>query len=521
MSRQFLTSILLPADPASPLEAATKQYVDAQVGGTGYLPTTGGVLTGVLTIGGAALPDFTDKLQLKHPADRYNLISFHDETGRYAFIQSSDAAGSPAIQIVSERAAKNIEILGTGNSYVNIGTTTNKMSVGPDASLIGPSATPYIITNRIDALTQARFGHRDTDGRIGYCALGDGSLLTIVSNTKSFAFYQRDAAGTGFNMMLNLSNTQSYHYPPLSVEALLTTKNITMNGNMVGTGSYTTQGSGGGYYLVDRAGSGVQALIYNNANQLHLYSFTMGNMCSWNLTNNDQRGWGVIQAKKFYVGDWYTSQDWQNASYCVDNPSYTISTIAMRSACCAKQIRFYTGDAGPLSFINETGSATVPLLAAAYQLPSSKKIKKDIKYRNRTALPEDRVTPHHDSLTDDVPDELDIMALRPMVYRPKHVSQQIIEDDSEQGFHFEPHDPESMTALNERRERLGLVAEEVQHVIPSAVHRSEDGSALSIDPWQVTIALLEHVQQLTDEVSTLKYRIVELEGEKVTKIGAQ
>jgi len=33
MSRKSLTSIVLPADPAAPLEAATKQYVDGKVVG--------------------------------------------------------------------------------------------------------------------------------------------------------------------------------------------------------------------------------------------------------------------------------------------------------------------------------------------------------------------------------------------------------------------------------------------------------------------------------------------------------
>ena len=35
MTKKFLTPLLLPADPANPLEAATKQYVDAQAGGGG------------------------------------------------------------------------------------------------------------------------------------------------------------------------------------------------------------------------------------------------------------------------------------------------------------------------------------------------------------------------------------------------------------------------------------------------------------------------------------------------------
>ena len=35
MSRKFLTPLVLPSDPVNPLEAATKQYVDAQTGGAG------------------------------------------------------------------------------------------------------------------------------------------------------------------------------------------------------------------------------------------------------------------------------------------------------------------------------------------------------------------------------------------------------------------------------------------------------------------------------------------------------
>jgi len=42
--------ITLAADPASALQPATKQYVDARVGGVGFLPTTGGTLTGFLTL---------------------------------------------------------------------------------------------------------------------------------------------------------------------------------------------------------------------------------------------------------------------------------------------------------------------------------------------------------------------------------------------------------------------------------------------------------------------------------------
>lgn len=57
--------LVLSGDPSNVLGAATKQYVDARVGGTGFLPTTGGTLTGALEVGGYGV-SYTNQGANKH-----------------------------------------------------------------------------------------------------------------------------------------------------------------------------------------------------------------------------------------------------------------------------------------------------------------------------------------------------------------------------------------------------------------------------------------------------------------------
>jgi hypothetical protein len=94
MSRGFLVPILLPADPATAMEAATKQYVDSVAGGGGgapnwpdgyptydprYVNLTGDTMTGPLVM---TVPASGEQLKLVHPASAtWNFVGFFDNAG--------------------------------------------------------------------------------------------------------------------------------------------------------------------------------------------------------------------------------------------------------------------------------------------------------------------------------------------------------------------------------------------------------------------------------------------------------
>jgi hypothetical protein len=87
-----------------------------------------------------------------------------------------------------------------------------------------------------------------------------------------------------------------------------------------------------------------------------------------------------------------------------------------------------------------------------------------------------------------------------------------VDTDDPTSWTFEDEPLDTVAGHEAHRERLGLIAEDVQHVVPSAVSHGPGGEASGIDYAQITVALLDHVQELTRTVETLRYRITELEG---------
>ena len=171
--------------------------------------------------------------------------------------------------------------------------------------------------------------------------------------------------------------------------------------------------------------------------------------------------------------------------------------LAMYSSAGAQwRVNYELGSTIAAMDMNNGG--TVSVLAASFPVGSALATKKDV----RLLRPErERIVVRRDP-TSDVVEQPDIMALRPIVYRSRNLMQ-LGEEDYPDG-----------TPLGQetRRERMGLIADEVQHVIPSAVMHDSEGEVVGIHYDQITVALLDHVQELTRTVETLQRRITELEA---------
>jgi len=101
--------LVLFGDPVNVLAAATRQYVDARVGGVGYLPTTGGTMTGAITLAGnpsgaldAAPKQYVD---LFMPTAGGTFTGSITSNGNVSAGAGMYAAGSPGYTLVNSGAA--------------------------------------------------------------------------------------------------------------------------------------------------------------------------------------------------------------------------------------------------------------------------------------------------------------------------------------------------------------------------------------------------------------------------------
>jgi hypothetical protein len=154
--------------------------------------------------------------------------------------------------------------------------------------------------------------------------------------------------------------------------------------------------------------------------------------------------------------------------------------------------------------------------AYAFVVQSTMTMKHDI----RSLSPDMEPRPAYVPWNQDVIDQANIMALRPAVYRrndlpqivvPRSGYDRVAAEDDDSWEIIESTNP--VMQVDYKREQLGLIAEEVAMVLPTAVQFDcNTGNPAGINYVPIIVAMLDHVQRLTRHVETLQYRITELEA---------
>jgi microcystin-dependent protein len=125
VSRAYLTPVLLPADPTNPLEAATKQYVDAKAGAGGTVIPPGciemyagaGAPTGWLLCDGSAIPGGNTALIALVGANTPDLRGrFPVGVGTFATLRASDGLAEASRSPVHSHTVANVSHAGNTTS---------------------------------------------------------------------------------------------------------------------------------------------------------------------------------------------------------------------------------------------------------------------------------------------------------------------------------------------------------------------------------------------------------------------
>jgi|SRR5215471_1550593 len=353
-------------------------------------------------------------------------------------------------------------------------------------------ASPAECGPRASLPTQARFGNTaESTKALGFFSAADGSVFTIAPTGVPFGWWEV-VGGTPTQVggiQNNLLYTQVWKFgqhPNLS-----NTPGIWLNGsdaaaNVIINANTTTSALNAGSTVCLRIGNVNYVVLDNNAFQC---------------------------ARRVSLSGDTPGVDWSTANICIaPGTSGQQAKVAFQSPGVAPILRTAASLGENIGCVNSANSAYAPLWASAFTVNSTATAKRGI----RSLRERDFVPVEHDAMSDEV-SVPDVMSLRTVAFRPKVGALRIVPTgdgpvDANDRSSWEFDDQVGILGHEGQRERLGLIAEEVETVLPSAVSHDEDGNAMGIDYAQITVALLDHVQRLTEEVATLRYRITELEG---------
>ena len=385
------------------------------------------------------------------------------------------------------------------------------------------SIAPAYVGPRTDGGTSdARFGHVSLPTDQGFMVRNDGSLWAQPKNGSQFSVYSDGA-----------------------IQALFKSAYSWVNG--VGMGTHPQHGTGwdgiwseqtrnavnGADYIILKNRSSGQLLL-NGWNSIELRVANTNkiaidtnvtiyptlwcnaiNSAAINTQGNPLSCSSITSSNRIYSSYTPYSGSWDTQNFVASGYG-NFAAMALNCPGYAVNVRCGVWNGQALEVLALDMSIYVQMIAGGFVTQSSLDVKRDVRPLHHER---ERIVVHHDPWADEVP-VLDVMSLRPVAFRPTQPNKRMvpapgydeIDPENKDSWIVEPEPEGSSFGIQGTRERLGLVAEEVQHVVPSAVSHDKDGKAVGIDYAQITVALLDHVQQLTELVATLKYRITELEA---------
>lgn len=447
--------VSLPADPTTAMQAATKQYVDGKVGGGG-LPA-GGVLGDILVKQSATDGNATWGFALP----KLNLTSTVALT----------LAGTTHPLTLGTVAATNLGMYSTGIQARDNGAfgMLRLNYYGGTVAIGGTDAAQYPLAlqlaESLHATSRRAFMKFGSAWEMGQDVTGTGNkdfflyngpnnrvALTVSADGATFQIFKRLQLGASGptidtdNTYLHMNSKGSIYYDA-STHYWRTLNGAAASMTMDGTRLNAVRGITASYESPD-------------------YNWPNGHFLAYPTSS------GNAQAR-----------------------------LVLHSPGVAPQVAASAANGERVKIVNSALSGYAPIAASAFEVGSSVTFKRDVR-----PLHDVEPTVEYDPRSDVVLD-IDVMSLQPVAYRPKVPALRIVplEGDDE-------YTPERYQLLPEvgifghegERERLGLIAEQVQTVLPSAVTHDIDGNCTGIDYAQVTVALLHHVQELTGRIAMLE-----------------
>lgn len=349
--------------------------------------------------------------------------------------------------------------------------------------------------------------------------------------TSYATLYRADMSGAGQYAILNSTTALFLNAPAAGTLYLRNGNNDVAS---VTSGSLNVLGSlplqwpswGGGWYMSD-----VTWIRSYNGKAVYCSALLGCGTLSVNLAGAITSGWsadiggasslycrGIIRSDNYVQAVKTDGVVWNTAQIqAYSNGNYVQMSWYQNVGGAAPQQRNHSSEGYRLTAVNSDQSGYSNYKAGAFEVASSI----DYKLNVHSLSPEIEPRFAFVEWDEDTIEYVDIMALRPVVYRKQGFPQKIVpapgytEVDSMDLEHTSQivENFDYIWQTEHYRERLGLIAEEVARVIPSCIQfRWPDAKPDAIDYAQITVALLDHVQRLTRQVETLQYRVIELES---------